>query len=71
MCGLRLRDLEMWMIAAASAVIGYPMHSVRTPAGDFIFMLVPAGAISIGLWALGKLNIRNAPFVHNFYIYAK
>ena len=36
------------MIVAASAVIGYPMHSVRTLAGDFIFMMLPLGGLRIG-----------------------
>ncbi len=71
MCGLRLRDFEMWRVAVASVVSDYPMVSVRMLAGNLGFMLPPAGGISIGLWAHGKLNIRNAPFVHNFYIYAK
>ena len=62
-----LLDHEMWRVAAAPVVIGYATHSVRTLAGDFIFMLLPAGDISIGLWAHGKLSIGNAPFVHNFY----
>ena len=69
-CGLRFLDHEMWMIVAASAVTGYLMHSVRTLVGNLGFMLAPAGDISIGLWAHGKLSIGNAPFVHNFYTYA-
>jgi len=55
-----LVELEMWMIAAAPAVIGYPMHSVR--------ML--AGGLRIGFWAHGKLSTGIAPVVHNFYTYA-
>ena len=66
-CRMMLVKLEMRMVAATSTVIGYPMHSVRTLAGDFIFMLLPAGGISIGFWAHGKLSIGNAPFVHKFY----
>ena len=60
----------MWMIVAASAVIGYAMHSVRTLAGDFIFMLLPAGGSRMGFWAHGKLSTGIAPVVHNFYTYA-
>ncbi len=33
---------------AASAVIGYAMHSFRTLAGDFIFMMLPLGGLRIG-----------------------
>ena len=66
-CGLRFLDHEMWMIVAASAVTGYLMHSVRTLAGDFIFMLLPAGGLGIGFLSHGKLSTRIAPFVHNFY----
>ena len=66
-CGLRVLDHEMWMIVAASAVIGCAMHSVRTLAGDFIFMLLPAGGLGIGFLSHGKLSTRIAPFVHNFY----
>jgi hypothetical protein len=62
-----LRDFEMWRVAVASVVIDYPMVSVRMLAGNLGFMLLPAGDISIGLWAHGKLSIGNAPFVHNFY----
>ena len=47
-CGLRILDHEMWMIVAASAVTGYPMHSVRTLGGDFIFMMLPQGGLHIG-----------------------
>ena len=50
-----------------SVVIDYPMVAVRMLAGNLGFMLAPAGDISIGLWAHGKLGIGNAPFVHNFY----
>ena len=67
MCGLRFLDHEMWMIVAASAVTGYPMHSVRTLVGDFIFMMLPAGGIRIGFWAHGKLSTGIVPVVHNFY----
>ena len=66
-CRMWLVKLEMRMIAAVSAVIGYPMHSVRTLAGDFIFMLLPAGGLGIGFWSHGKLSIGNASFVHKFY----
>ena len=67
MCGLRLRDFEMWRAAVASVVIDYPMVSVRMLVGNRGFMLPPAGDISIGLWAHGKLSIGNASFVHKFY----
>ena len=70
MCGLRLRDFEMWRVAVASVVIDYPMVSVRMLAGDFIFMLLPAGGLRIGFWAHGKLSTGIAPVVHNFYTYA-
>ena len=69
-CRMMLVKLEMRMVAAASAVIGYPMHSVRTLAGDFIFMMLPAGGLRIGFWAHGKLSTGIAPVVHNFYTYA-
>ncbi len=69
-CRMMLVKLEMRMVAATSAVIGYPMHSVRTLAGDFIFMLLPAGGLGIGFLSHGKLSTRIAPVVHNFYTYA-
>ena len=65
-----LLDHEMWRVAAAPVVIGYATHSVRTLAGDFIFMLLPAGGSRIGFWAHGKLSTGIAPVVHNFYTYA-
>ena len=43
-----LLDHEMWRVAAAPVVIGYATHSVRTLAGDFIFMLLPLGGLRIG-----------------------
>ena len=67
MCGLRLRDFEMWRVAVASVVSDYPMVSVRMLAGNLGFMLPTAGGISSGFWAHGKLSIGNAPFVHKFY----
>jgi len=69
-CGLRLRDFEMWRVAVVSVVIDYPMVAVRMLAGNLGFMLAPAGDISIGLWAHGKLSTGIAPVVHNFYTYA-
>jgi len=65
-----LRDFEMWRVAVAPVVIDYPMVSVRMLAGYLGFMLPPAGGISIGLWAHGKLSTGIAPVVHNFYTYA-
>jgi len=53
-----------------SVVIDYPMVAVRMLAGNLGFMLAPAGDISIGLWAHGKLSTGIAPVVHNFYTYA-
>ncbi len=60
----------MWRVAVVSVVIDYPMVSVRMLTGNLGFMLPPAGDISIGLWAHGKLSTRIAPVVHNFYTYA-
>ena len=68
-CRMMLVKLEMRMVAATSAVIGYPMHSVRTLAGNLRFSPSPAGSLSIGLWVHGKLSTRIAPVVHNFYTY--
>ena len=47
-CRMWLVKLVMRMVVAASAVTGYSMHSVRTLAGDFIFMMLPLGGLDIG-----------------------
>ena len=60
----------MWRVAVAPVVIGYATHSVCTLAGDFIFMLLPAGGLGIGFLSHGKLSTRIATVVHNFYTYA-